>query len=132
MFALKFPIQALFILSRFLSSFLFRRTFHIFLFQLYFLVFVIERVHFSNIKSTRQKGVLISVEECCQETNAFSDLSTEMRVKCLGYTDCFGVFDSNPFFSPMFHFYTPWKRQKTFGFLKFSGGIKMEHLAETG
>ena len=30
-------------------------------------------------------------------------------------------------FSTMFHFYTPWKRQKTFGFLAFSGGIEMEH-----
>ena len=27
----------------------------------------------------------------------------------------------------MFHFYNPWKRQKTYGFLKFSGGIEMEH-----
>ena len=26
-------------------------------------------------------------------------------------------------FSPVLHFYTPWKRQKTFGFLTFSGGI---------
>ena len=24
----------------------------------------------------------------------------------------------------MSHFYTPWKRQKTFGFLTFSGGIE--------
>ena len=33
-------------------------------------------------------------------------------------------------FSSMFHFYTPWKRQKTsktFGFLTFSGGVEMEH-----
>ena len=29
--------------------------------------------------------------------------------------------------SPMLHFYTPWKRLKTFGFLKFSGGIEMKH-----
>ena len=28
-------------------------------------------------------------------------------------------------FSPVSHFYTPWKRQKTFGFLTFSGGIEM-------
>ena len=27
----------------------------------------------------------------------------------------------------MFHFYSPWKRQKTKGFLTFSGGIEMEH-----
>ena len=29
-------------------------------------------------------------------------------------------------------FYTPWKRQKTFGFLMFSGGIEMEHRAKVG
>ena len=28
-------------------------------------------------------------------------------------------------FSPISHFYTPWKRQKTYGFLTFSGGIEM-------
>ena len=28
-------------------------------------------------------------------------------------------------FSPVSHFYTPRKRQKTFGFLTFSGGIEM-------
>ena len=28
-------------------------------------------------------------------------------------------------FSPVSHFYTPWKRQKTYGFLTFSGGIEM-------
>ena len=30
-------------------------------------------------------------------------------------------------FSPIPHFYTPWKRQKTIDFLTFSGGIKMWH-----
>ena len=30
-------------------------------------------------------------------------------------------------FDPMLHFYTPWKRQKTIGFLTFSGGIEMWH-----
>ena len=30
-------------------------------------------------------------------------------------------------FSPMFHFYTGLKRQKTKGFLTFPGGIEMEH-----
>ena len=28
----------------------------------------------------------------------------------------------------MFHFYTPWKRQKTKGFLMFSGGMEVEYL----
>ena len=27
----------------------------------------------------------------------------------------------------MLHFYTPWKRQKTFGFLPFLVGIEMEY-----
>ena len=33
-------------------------------------------------------------------------------------------------FDLMFHFYTSWKRQGTFGFLIFSGGIGMEHWAK--
>ena len=32
----------------------------------------------------------------------------------------------------MLHFYTPWKRQKAFGFLSFLGGIDMENWAEIG
>ena len=35
-------------------------------------------------------------------------------------------------FTPMFYFYTPWKRQKTFGFLTASEGIEMEHWPEMG
>ena len=34
-------------------------------------------------------------------------------------------------FSPMFHFYTPWKHQKTFVFLTFSGSIEKQHLPNT-
>ena len=34
-------------------------------------------------------------------------------------------------FSPMFDFYTPWKRQKTQGFLTFSDGIEMENWGKT-
>ena len=33
-------------------------------------------------------------------------------------------------FNPMFYFYTHRKRQKTFGFLTFSGGIQMEQWAK--
>ena len=36
------------------------------------------------------------------------------------------------YFWPMFPFYTPWKHQKTFGFLVFSWGIKWEHWPEMG
>ena len=35
-------------------------------------------------------------------------------------------------FNPMFHFYTPWKRQKAKGFLTFSRGIEMEDWAKMG
>ena len=35
-------------------------------------------------------------------------------------------------FSPRPHFHTPWKRQKTYGFLTFSGGIKMWHWTKMG
>ena len=35
-------------------------------------------------------------------------------------------------FSPVPHFYTPWKRQKAFGFLTFSGGIEMWHWTKMG
>ena len=35
-------------------------------------------------------------------------------------------------FSPIFHFYTPWKRQKTFDFVTYSGGIGMEHWTKMG
>ena len=33
-------------------------------------------------------------------------------------------------FNPIFHFCTPWKRQKTKSFQPFSGGIEMEHWAK--
>ena len=32
----------------------------------------------------------------------------------------------------MFYFYTPWKYQKNFGFLMFSGVIEMEDWAKMG
>ena len=35
-------------------------------------------------------------------------------------------------FEPTFHFYSPWKRQKTRSFLTFSGGIEMEHWLDMG
>ena len=42
------------------------------------------------------------------------------------------TFASFTYFSLMFKFYTPWKRQKTFDFLTFLGGIEMEHLSKIG
>ena len=35
-------------------------------------------------------------------------------------------------FNSVSHFYTPWKRQKTKGFLTFSGGIEMWHWIKMG
>ena len=32
----------------------------------------------------------------------------------------------------MFHFYIPWKHQKTGGFLMFSEGIEVEHWLKMG
>ena len=32
----------------------------------------------------------------------------------------------------MLHFYTPWKHQKTGGFLIFTGGIEVERWLKTG
>ena len=32
----------------------------------------------------------------------------------------------------MIYFYTPWKRQKIFGFLKFSGAVEMQYSAKMG
>ena len=35
-------------------------------------------------------------------------------------------------FSPGMYFYVPWKRQQTFGFLTFSGGVELVHWAKMG
>ena len=35
-------------------------------------------------------------------------------------------------FHPMFHFYTPWKHQKTVGLLIFAGGIEVKHWLKMG
>ena len=40
--------------------------------------------------------------------------------------------DLTNIFRPMFHFYTPWKRQETKGFLTFSGGVEMKHWPKMG
>ena len=32
----------------------------------------------------------------------------------------------------MFHFCTPWKRQKSFGFLTFLSGTEVQHWAKMG
>ena len=34
--------------------------------------------------------------------------------------------------SPIFNFYTPWKLQKTSGFVMISGGLEMEYWVKMG
>ena len=36
------------------------------------------------------------------------------------------------YFQLMFHFYAPWKHQKTYGCLMFSAGIEVEQGLKTG
>ena len=40
---------------------------------------------------------------------------------------CLQINIVSTYFTPIFRFYAPWKRQKTKGFLTISGGIEMEH-----
>ena len=63
----------------------------------------------------------------------------KMRVRENLYSDLFYTVSASrnfitalTHFSPVSHFYTPWKRQKTFGFLTFSGGIEMWHWTKMG
>ena len=44
-----------------------------------------------------------------------NDISLKEALHCLTH------------FQPMFHLYTPWKHQKMYGFLMFSGSIEVEH-----
>ena len=55
-------------------------------------------------------------------------------------TNCLSVFDhfvglalkGLQNFSPMFHFYIPWRRQTTKSFLTYSRGTEVEHWAKMG
>ena len=44
----------------------------------------------------------------------------------------FPLLHASTHFSPIFYIYTPWKRQKTKGFLMFSGGVEMKLWAKMG
>ena len=48
------------------------------------------------------------------------------------YQRCLNVKMTLTNISPMSHFYTPWKRQKTVGFLTFSASIDMWHWTKMG
>ena len=56
---------------------------------------------------------------------------------CKYLTYCFQHYPMKGFsfstqFSPLFHFYTPWKCQNPFGFRTFSGGKEMEYWDKMG
>ena len=54
-------------------------------------------------------------------------LTTDLCLSAAAFINCYFTH-----FSPIFHFYTLWKRQKTCGFLTFSGGIEMEYCSKMG
>ena len=58
-----------------------------------------------------------------------SILSLYMELAYYKYPLCLSLLTH---FSPVSHFCTPWKRQKTFGFLTFSGGIEIWHWTKMG
>ena len=58
---------------------------------------------------------------------------TTVATTCEEYKDVLiDAIDKLTHFSPVPHFYTPWKRQKTFGFLTFSGGLEMWRWTKMG
>ena len=56
------------------------------------------------------------------------DVERELKVNIYALYACFLL----THFNPVLHFYTPWKRQKTKGFLTFSGGAEMWHWTKMG
>ena len=54
----------------------------------------------------------------------------KLRTKCLLTKDATHFVVSLTYFYAMFPINTPWKHQKNFGFLVFSGSIKWEHWTE--
>ena len=85
---------------------------------------------------------LLSPREISNTVNSFlisSKLKQRRKCKMLWWVRKFRTFSFKKrrphlltHISPMFHFYTPWKCQKTFDFLIFSGGAEVEHWAELG
>ena len=66
---------------------------------------------------------------CYQICDVMKSINTWYRVRFWIYLL---NYNSLTHFSPVSHFYTPWKRQKTFGFLTFSGAIEMWHCTKMG
>ena len=59
-------------------------------------------------------------------------LKLHNQMKCTPIEPVILKKDLLTYFSPVSHFYNPWKRQKTFGFLTFSGGTEMWHWTKMG
>ena len=95
-----------------------------------------------NIDLTLLFNFLLSPREISNTVNSFlisSKLKQRRKCKMLWWVRKFRAFSFKKrrphlltHISPMFHFYTPWKCQKTFDFLIFSGGAEVEHWAELG
>ena len=81
-------------------------------------------------------SVSFHMESCFDLHNISNDWFLNITLSCYGLMEFCRANEwpkkySTPF-SPMFHFHTPWKCQKTIGFLTFSGGIEIEQWTETG
>ena len=72
------------------------------------------------------------VRRVLQNVNNMRQISSSTAEKNMPEYGFFPTFAFLTHFSPVSHFYTPWKRQKTFGFLTFSGGIEMWHWTKMG
>ena len=66
------------------------------------------------------------IANAASECDKCVEKGTAKRPHCLHLTT------PSTHFNPTFYFYTPWKRQETFCFLKISGGIEMEYWAKMG
>ena len=67
--------------------------------------------------------------DCKQLLCRFVHSSFKLHMKCLSHSIILHVFWWIHIIL-VFHYHTPWKRQKTDGFLTFSGDIKMEHQCD--
>ena len=65
----------------------------------------------------------------------FSCIYSKYRKVHTGKISVYGHFSGSALlthFSPVSHFYTPWKRQQNKGFLTFSGGMELWHWTKMG
>ena len=104
--------------------------------SLFYFVFELLRIVFWKLVLLISATTLTSGIFTHTPTNVSLTLSVAFWVWTLPLTVMFEVLrrlkDKNDLthFSPVFHFYTPWKRQETKGSVTYSGGIEMEHWAK--